>query len=81
FTVLGVSLDKPGDKDKWLAAIQKDQLSWTQVSDLKGWDNEAAKLYEVNAIPMNFLINPDGKIVARYLRGEALNAKLKSLLK
>lgn len=80
FTVLGVSLDKPADKDKWLAAIKQDNLSWTQVSDLKAWDNEAAKLYEVNAIPMNFLINPEGKIVAKYLRGKELDAKLKQLL-
>ncbi|SHN33493.1 TlpA disulfide reductase family protein [Chitinophaga sp. CF418] len=80
FTVLGVSLDKPGDRDKWLAAIEKDGLPWTQVSDLKAWDNEAAKLYEVNAIPMNFLIDPNGKIIAKYLRGEALEATLKKLL-
>ncbi|HVK48353.1 MAG TPA: TlpA disulfide reductase family protein, partial [Pseudobacter sp.] len=72
FTILGVSLDKAGDKEKWLEAIKADGLSWTQVSDLKAWDNEAAKLYDVNAIPMNFLINPEGKIIAKYLRGEAL---------
>lgn len=80
FEVLGVSLDKPEDRDKWLAAIQKDGLSWTQVSDLKVWDNEAAKLYDVNAIPMNFLIDPDGKIIAKYLRGEALEMALKKVM-
>lgn len=80
FTVLGVSLDKAGDKEKWLAAIQKDSLPWTQVSDLKDWSNEAAKLYEVNAIPMNFLIDPNGKIIAKYLRGDALEETLKKLL-
>ncbi|PSL34976.1 TlpA disulfide reductase family protein [Chitinophaga ginsengisoli] len=80
FTVLGVSLDKPGDREKWLEAIEKDGLPWTQVSDLKAWENEAAKLYEVNAIPMNFLIDPDGRIVAKYLRGEALETTLKKLL-
>ncbi|BAV04695.1 Peroxiredoxin [Filimonas lacunae] len=81
FTVLAVSLDKPGDKDKWLAAIEKDGLPWTQVSDLKGWDNAAAKMYDVDAIPMNFLINPEGKIVAKYLRGQDLDNKLKEVIK
>lgn len=80
FTILGVSLDKPGDKDKWLEAIQKDGLPWTQVSDLKAWESDVAKLYEVNAIPMNFLISPDGKIIAKYLRGEALETQLKKVL-
>jgi peroxiredoxin len=80
FTVLGVSLDKAGDNEKWLAAIEKDGLPWTQVSDLKAWENEAAKLYEVNAIPMNFLIDPNGKIIAKYLRGEALEEALKKVL-
>ena len=79
FTVLGVSLDKSGDREKWLAAIEKDSLPWIQVSDLKAWDNEAAKLYEVDAIPMNFLIDPNGKIIAKYLRGEALDETLKKL--
>lgn len=81
FTVLGVSLDKPADKEKWLEAIKADGLVWAQVSDLKAWDNEAAKLYDVNAIPMNFLINPEGKIIAKYLRGEALNEQLRKVLK
>ncbi|MFX1706226.1 TlpA disulfide reductase family protein [Chitinophaga sp. CC14] len=80
FTVLGVSLDKPDDREKWLAAIEKDGLQWTQVTDLKAWDNEAAKLYEVNAIPMNFLIDPNGKIIGKYLRGEALEAALKKVM-
>lgn len=81
FTVLGVSLDKPADKDKWLAAIEKDGLAWTQVSDLKSWENAAAKLYDVDAIPMNFLISPEGKIVAKYLRGAALDQKLAEVIK
>ncbi|SKD09910.1 Peroxiredoxin [Chitinophaga ginsengisegetis] len=80
FTVLGVSLDKPDDREKWLAAIEKDGLQWTQVTDLKAWDNEAAKLYEVNAIPMNFLIDPNGKIIGKYLRGEALEDALKKVM-
>lgn len=80
FTVLGVSLDKSGDRDKWLAAIEKDGLTWTQVTDLKAWENEAAKLYEVNAIPMNFLIDPHGKIIGKYLRGAALEEMLHKVL-
>ncbi|KIO75364.1 hypothetical protein TH53_20995 [Pedobacter lusitanus] len=81
FTILGVSLDQPGKKDAWLAAIKKDGLVWTQVSDLKFWNNEAAVLYGVRGIPQNFLIDPSGKIVAANLRGEALHAKLAELLK
>jgi peroxiredoxin len=80
FTVLGVSLDQPTGKEKWLKAIKDDQLFWTQVSDLAFWKNEAAQLYEVQSIPQNFLIDPSGKIVARDLRGEALDKKLAELL-
>ncbi|HEY4150459.1 MAG TPA: TlpA disulfide reductase family protein [Chitinophagaceae bacterium] len=78
FTVLGVSLDKA--KDAWLKAIAADNLHWTQVSDLKYWSNEVAQKYHVESIPTNFLIGPDGKIVARNLRGEELKAKLCELL-
>ena len=78
---MGVSLDRPGSKDAWLAAIAKDGLNWTQVSDLKFWNNEAAQLYGVRSIPQNFLIDPTGKIAATNLRGEALQAKLAELLK
>lgn len=79
FTILGVSLDQ--DKDRWLGAVKKDNLQWTQVSDLKGWGNEVAQLYGVNAIPANFLIDPNGNIIARNLRGRALEAKLEQILK
>lgn len=81
FTILGVSLDQPGKKDAWVAAIKKDGLVWTQVSDLKFWNNEAAALYGVRGIPQNFLVDPAGKIVATNLRGEELHAKLAELLK
>lgn len=81
FTVLGVSLDKPGQKDAWLAAIAKDGLTWTQVSDLNFWNNAAAQMYGIRSIPQNFLIDPAGKIVASNLRGEALHAKLAELIK
>lgn len=81
FTVLGVSLDQPGKKDAWMAAIAKDGLAWTQVSDLKFWNNEVARLYGISSIPQNYLIDPTGKIAATNLRGEALEAKLAELLK
>ena len=79
FTVLGVSLDHAGAKDKWLKAIHDDHLTWTQVSDLQDWQNTAAKLYSVQLIPQNFLIGPDGKIVARNLRGDDLSNELSKL--
>lgn len=79
FAVLGVSLDRI--REQWLAAIEKDKLSWTQVSDLKFWDSEAAVLYCIRWIPMSFLINPEGKIVAIGLEGEELHNKLEELLK
>jgi thiol-disulfide isomerase/thioredoxin len=80
FTILGVSLDRPGAKNDWLAAIKNDGLVWTQVSDLKFWENSAAQLYSVSAIPSNFLIDPTGKIIARDLRGIDLENKLAEVL-
>lgn len=79
FTVLGVSMDS--NRDAWLAAIQQDMLNWTQLSDLKGWGNEVGKLYGVSGIPANYLIDKEGKIVAKDLRGAALEEKLAELLK
>ena len=79
FTVLGVSLDRSGKKDDWLAAIKADGLEWTQVSDLKFWDNDVAKQYGIKGIPQNYLIDPAGKIIAKNLRGEELNKKLNEL--
>ncbi|MDI9337380.1 MAG: TlpA disulfide reductase family protein [Alphaproteobacteria bacterium] len=71
YTILSVSLDQ--DRNAWLAAIQKDNLSeWTHVSDLKYWSNAVAKLYGITSIPQNFLIDPQGKIIASGLRGEQL---------
>lgn len=80
FTVLGVSLDRPGQKDKWLQAIYKDNLTWTHVSDLQFWNNAVAQQYRVQGIPQNFLIGPDGKILAKNLRGPALEQKLCEVL-
>ncbi|HFA51875.1 MAG TPA: TlpA family protein disulfide reductase [Bacteroidetes bacterium] len=77
FDVLGVSLDR--NKDRWLGAIKKDGLTWNHVSDLKGWKNEAAKLYGVTSIPAMVLLDREGKIIARNLRGPALEAKLKQI--
>lgn len=81
FDILGVSLDKPGEREKWLKAIKDDQLAWTQVSDLKGWDNAVAQRYGVRSIPQNYLVGPDGKIVATNLRGVELGATLAKLIK
>ena len=78
FTVLGVSLDR--EKADWLEAIKADNLSWTHVSDLQFWNNAAAKLYGIEGIPANILIDPQGKIVGKNLRGEELTAKLNALL-
>lgn len=77
FEVLGVSLDDK--KNLWEKAIEKDGLTWTHVSDLKGWKNEAAVLYGVKMVPTNYLIGPDGKIVAKNLREEVLQSKLKEI--
>jgi len=79
FTILSVSLDQPGKKDAWLAAIKADGLDWTQVSDLQFWNNAVAKQYGINSIPQNFLIDPAGKIVAKNLRGDDLEKKLATL--
>jgi peroxiredoxin len=78
FTIVGVSLDNA--KEKWVAAIKKDGLVWTQLSDLKGWDNQVATLYGIKGIPMNFLLDKNGNIVAKGLTGDALEKKLAELL-
>ncbi|WP_333864505.1 TlpA disulfide reductase family protein [Sphingobacterium sp.] len=81
FEILGVSLDKPGKKDNWMKAIEQDGLTWPQVSDLNGWQNQAAQLYGIQAIPQNYLISPEGKIVGINLKGIKLMQKLEELLK
>ncbi|MBV7533807.1 peroxiredoxin [Chitinophaga sp. sic0106] len=80
FTVLGISLDKEDGKAAWLAAIQKDGLTWTHVSELKWWKSAVAKQYFINAIPQNVLIDPQGRIVARNLRGQKLLDQLDIIL-
>ncbi len=79
FTILGVSFDDK--QDRWKQAIRQDNLTWTHVSDLKGWKNEVGKLYGIRAIPQNVLIDPQGKIIARNLRAEELGRKLDELLR
>ena len=79
FAILGVSLDD--QKDKWVQAIQKDKLTWTQISDLQGWKNSAAVLYGVTGIPMNFLLDKEGNIIGKGLRGKELADKLATVMK
>jgi len=76
--ILGVSLDKT--KEDWIKAIKDDNLNWKHVSDLQYWNNTAARLYSVNSIPQTYLLDKDGKIIAKGLKGEQLAAKLKELL-
>lgn len=77
FEILGVSLDN--SKAKWVAAVEKDQLEWTQVSDLRGWKNEVAQMYSVKSIPHTILLDKEGKILAQKLRGPSLDNALKNI--
>jgi len=81
FTILGVSLDREGQKEKWMKAIHDDNLTWTHVSDLKFWDNAVAKQYGIRAIPQNLLLDPQGKIIGKNLDGEELEQKLSEVLR
>jgi thiol-disulfide isomerase/thioredoxin len=78
FDILGVSLDNK--RENWLEAIEADHLTWHHVSALKGWSNEAAKLYAVSSIPANVLLSPDGVIIAKNLKGDHLMKKLEELI-
>jgi thiol-disulfide isomerase/thioredoxin len=80
FTIYSVSLDK--NSDAWVNAIKQDNLSWSyHVSDLKGWDSRPGGIYGVTSIPINYLIDPSGKIIAKNLRGADLHFALDKLLK
>lgn len=79
FDILGICLDT--DKAKWQEAISKDKLNWKHTCELKGWSSEIAKKYRVSSIPMNFLIDPNGNIIAENLRGNELKTKLAEILK
>jgi thiol-disulfide isomerase/thioredoxin len=76
--IVGISLD--GQKEPWVKAIASLNMPWVHLSDLKAWESLVTKIYKINAIPDNLLIDPLGKIVARDLRGEDLHAKLAELL-
>jgi peroxiredoxin len=78
FTILGVSLDR--EKDKWINAIQDDQLTWMHVSDLKFWESVVVPMYAIEGIPFNVLVDPQGIVVAKNLRGEELQQKLSLML-
>ena len=80
FTILGVSLDRPGQKENWIKAIKEDNLTWTHISDLKFWQSEVVPVYQVGSIPFNVLVDPNGKVVAENLRGSALEQKLHEIL-
>jgi thiol-disulfide isomerase/thioredoxin len=77
FDIFGVSLDT--DRKSWLKAIKDDNLTWHHVSDLKGWENSAAQVYGVRAIPANVLLDKDGYIIGKNLRGEDLRKKLEAV--
>lgn len=79
FDILAVSLDDK--KDRWIKAIYDDGLTWTHVSELQSWNNTVAKLYGVNAIPSNFLLDPQGRIIARNLDGKKLEEKLAEIFR
>lgn len=81
FTILGVALEQKDDRNKWLAAIKKDGLTWPQLSDFKFWENAVARQFGVNSIPFNMLIDPKGKIIAKNIYDSELDTMLGSLLK
>lgn len=81
FTILGVSLDRPGQKDEWLKAIKDDKLAWTQVSDLKYWSTPMVDLYHLSEIPFNVLVDPQGKVIGERLFGSRLEEELSQVLK
>ncbi|MBT9394194.1 AhpC/TSA family protein [Hymenobacter sp. NST-14] len=79
FEIYGVSFDQ--DRGKWLKAIEADQLTWKHVSDLKGWESAAGQTYGIKSIPASILLDPQGRIIGKNLRGAELEAKLASVLK
>ncbi|MEO6612617.1 MAG: TlpA disulfide reductase family protein [Chitinophagaceae bacterium] len=80
FAILGVSLDRPGQKDEWMRAVMQDHLDWTHVSDLMYWQSSVVSLYKIEGIPYNVLVDPQGKIIAEALHGEQLEKKLAEVL-
>ncbi len=78
--IISVSLDKDGQKDRWIKAIEDDKLTWNHISNLKFWNEPIAKMYNVRSIPATFLLDENGVIIAKNLRGKALENKIASLL-
>ncbi len=77
FAILGVSLDD--NREAWLKAIEKDGLTWQQVSDLQKWESPVVELYDINAIPFSVLLDPEGRVIATNLKGNALHIKLSEI--
>jgi len=78
--IISVSLDQKTQKEAWITAIEKDQLSWFNVSNLKSWQDPIARTYGVNSIPATFIMDENGTVISEGLRGAALVAKIKALL-
>ena len=78
--IISISLDRETQKEFWIKAIEKDQLNWYNISNLKFWQEPIAKLYGVNSIPATFIIDKDGILIAKKLRGTQLDQKIKELL-
>jgi thiol-disulfide isomerase/thioredoxin len=78
--IISVSLDKAGQKERWIKAIEADKMNWEHVSNLKGWNEPIAKMYNVRSIPATFLLDENGTIIAKNLRGAALGTKIATLL-
>jgi len=80
FEIIGISLDKPGEKDNWIKGIEEDGLTWPQMSDLNYGNSEAALKYKIQGIPYSVLLDKEGKVIATSLRGDDLAEKLKELM-
>ena len=78
--IISVSLDKKGQKDRWIKAIEDDNMDWYHVSNLEFWQDPIARQYNVRSIPATFLLDSEGKIIDKNLRGQALEDKIASLL-
>ncbi|EDM34738.1 thioredoxin family protein [Pedobacter sp. BAL39] len=81
FEVLGVALEREGARGAWINAIKEDGLPWTQVTDFRYWKGDVVKLYSVQYVPQNYLLDPEGKVIATNLRGEDLQRKLAKVFK
>ena len=79
--IISVSLDKPGERREWTEAVRKDSMNWTNVSDLQFWNNDVAVKYGISVVPQNILIDKNGRIIGRNLRGDALEARIEELLR